>query len=252
MSLGDRLARPGTGTRARAAPAHRDGAALVGAAPPHGVDARADRPAPPGPAGHDRGASARHTAPADRPPNRPGRRPPRQPRTRPRAAGMRAPCAARSRSAAWLPVCPQERTCVRTVGGRSDGTRANMCTHGSPPGVVLPKWLVQAVFGAHCCKRSCMEECGWRQYECGVGCDCACRMGGYDRGQDGGGWAGDCRGRVQSRARQVVRARARTVFGRWLLRLPGNPSQAARSGHGGASSQWRSSSSKVASPCPAR
>jgi hypothetical protein len=79
-------------------------------------------------------------------PGRPPSRPPSRPRGHPRAAGTSAPVAGRFRGAARLPVCSMNRTCVRTVGVRSDGTHANTCLCRIFDWLRVRIWLIHAIF----------------------------------------------------------------------------------------------------------
>ncbi len=108
-TLRHELARPqDRRTPAHAAPRHRDAACPTGSAEPPGADAR---PAP--------AASSAGRTPVTRQ-ARPGR-PPSRRRSRPRATGTSGSGAGLQRSAARTVVCRMNRTCVRTVGARSDG-----------------------------------------------------------------------------------------------------------------------------------
>lgn len=95
-----------------------DVAPPAGFAEPSGGDDEHYRPSPPGQT-RSRTPQTRQARP-DRPPSRP--------RNRPRATGTSEPNATPSGAAGGASVCSMNRTCVRTVGGPSDGTDANTCT----------------------------------------------------------------------------------------------------------------------------
>jgi hypothetical protein len=74
---------------------------------------------------------------------RPGR-PPSRPRNRPRATGKSASAAAFAPDAATSWACAMSRTCVRTVGRASDGTRTNRCLGAMGSSRSPVKWLGHA------------------------------------------------------------------------------------------------------------
>lgn len=123
-----------TDTPARAAPAPRDAVRSSGSAKPLGADGRHD-PSPPCRTSASRTWATRWARP-DRPPSRR--------RSRPRATGTSGSGATSRAGAARTVVCPLERTYVRTVGGGTDGSDTNTCTHCSIGPIQSRKWLVHA------------------------------------------------------------------------------------------------------------